>query len=406
MCGWTSHADVAAAVIGFRSDNHRSVLGWKRVPYLWGGTMLQFGGLAIMPFALILLSGDSNAPVFVGQAAAALAFLLVGAGLHTTQTVGLALATDLSPPEKHPKVVALLCMMLLLGMVVSALVFGLVLAHFSELRLIQVIQGSSVATIVLNAVALWKQEPRRPAETAHDRVRPSFRASWAEFDRAGDARRRLVALGFGTVAFSMQDILLEPYGGQVLHLPVGATTAFTALLAVGGLSGFGLAARLLATTPARRGTDPYRLACSGAVAGLFAFSALIFAAPLQSTALFALGVALIGFGAGLFAHCTLTAAMGMAGAGQIGLALGIWGAVQASAAGVAVASGGLIRDGVALLARTGTFGTTLADPATGYGVVYTIEIGLLFATIIAAGPLVRSPAPSRALPAHPSFAVT
>ena len=79
--------------------------------------------------------------------------------------------------------------------------------------------------------------------------------------------------------------------------------------------------------------DPYRLAGTGAVAGLFAFSALIFAAPLQSTALFALGVSLIGFGAGLFAHCTLTAAMAMAGQGQIGLALGIWGAVQASARG-------------------------------------------------------------------------
>ena len=233
------------AVVGFRSDNHRSVLGWKRVPYLWFGTMLQFGGLAIMPFALIILSGDSNGPMIIGQAAAALAFLLVGAGLHTTQTVGLALATDLSPPEKHPKVVALLCMMLLLGMVVSALLFGVLLAHFSELRLIQVIQGASVTTIVLNAVALWKQEPRRPAETARDRVRPTFAQSWAEFDRAGGARRRLVALGFGTVAFSMQDILLEPYGGQVLHLPVGATTAFTALLAVGGLVGFGIAAKLL-----------------------------------------------------------------------------------------------------------------------------------------------------------------
>ncbi len=76
------------AVVGFRSDTHRSVLGWRRVPYLWFGTLLQFGGLAIMPFALIILSGDSNAPAWVGDAAAALAFLLVGAGLHTVQTVG------------------------------------------------------------------------------------------------------------------------------------------------------------------------------------------------------------------------------------------------------------------------------------------------------------------------------
>ena len=384
------------AVVGFRSDNHRSVLGWKRVPYLWLGTMLQFGGFAIMPFALIILSGDSNGPIIVGQAAASLAFLLVGAGLHTVQTVGLALATDLTPQEKHPKVVALLCMMLLLGMVISAILFGTALAHFSEVRLIQCIQGAAVITVVLNGIALWKQEPRRPSETRPDRVRPSFAQCWAEFDRAGDARRRLVALGFGTVAFSMQDVLLEPYGGQVLHLTVGATTAFTALLAVGGLVGFGLAAKRLS-----QGMDPYRLACFGAVAGLFAFSALIFAAPMQSTPLFATGVVIIGFGAGLFAHCTLTAAMAMAGAGQIGLALGIWGAVQASAAGIAVASGGLIRDGVSLLALHGRLGPALVDTATGYGVVYTLEIILLFATLIAAGPLVRSPTPRHRHTAQP-----
>jgi len=371
------------AVVGFRSDQHKSVLGWKRVPYLWLGTMTQFGGLSIMPFALIILSGDSNGPIIIGKIAAALAFLLVGAGLHTTQTVGLALATDLSPEEKHPKVVALLCMMLLVGMVVSALLFGAVLSHFSEIRLIQVIQGAAVLTIVLNAIALWKQEPRNPAATAAHVQRPNFAQAWAEFDGGGRARRRLVALGFGTAAFSMQDILLEPYGGQVLHLPVAATTAFTALLAVGGLIGFGMAAKLL-----DRGMDPYRLAGFGATAGLYAFASLLFAAPLQSSLLFASGVFLIGLGAGLFGHCTLTAAMAMAGRNQIGFALGIWGAVQASAAGVAVAAGGLIRDGVGALASRGVFGPALIDPATGYGVVYAIEICLLFATLIATGPLV------------------
>ncbi len=56
------------ALVGFRSDNHRSVLGWRRVPYIWMGTLLQFGGLAIMPFALIILSGDTNGPIVIGQA--------------------------------------------------------------------------------------------------------------------------------------------------------------------------------------------------------------------------------------------------------------------------------------------------------------------------------------------------
>ena len=372
------------AVVGFRSDTHRSVLGWRRVPYLWMGTLLQFGGLAIMPFALIVLSGDTNGPVVIGQAAAALAFLLVGAGLHTTQTVGLALATDLAPAEAQPKVVALLCVMLLLGMMGSALLFGALLAPFSEVRLIQVIQGTALATMLLNCAALWKQEPRNPSLTAPDRQRPGFAQAWRAFDQGRGGTRRLVALGIGTVAFSMQDILLEPYGGQVLHLPVGVTTAFTALLAMGGLLGFALAARRLGN-----GMDPYRLAASGALVGLAAFSAVMFAAPFGSALLFGLGVGLIGFGAGLFGHCTLTAAMAMAPRGRIGLALGIWGAVQASAAGLAVAAGGLIRDGVAALAARGVLGTALVGPATGYVAVYQIELVLLFATLVAIGPLVR-----------------
>ena len=59
------------ALIGHRSDQHRSYLGWRRVPYIWGGTMAQFGGLSIMPFALILLSGDNRGPEWLGPAASA-----------------------------------------------------------------------------------------------------------------------------------------------------------------------------------------------------------------------------------------------------------------------------------------------------------------------------------------------
>src|SRR3978361_976425 len=95
------------ALIGFRSANHRSALGWRRVPFMYKGAMVQFGGLAIMPFALLVLSGQGNAgsaPAWIGELGAAAAFLLVGAGLHTTQTVGLALATDLAPVESQPKV--------------------------------------------------------------------------------------------------------------------------------------------------------------------------------------------------------------------------------------------------------------------------------------------------------------
>lgn len=381
------------ALIGFRSDTHRSFLGWRRVPYIWMGTLLQFGGLAIMPFALIVLSGDTHGPAYYGQVGAALAFLLVGAGLHTTQTAGLALATDLAPAETRPRVVALLYVMLLLGMVGSSVVFGIVLSDFSQVRLIQVIQGAALATMVLNLIALWKQEARNPARTAPHLPRPAFRDSWQAFVRGGRVSRLLVAVGLGTAAFSMQDILLEPYGGQVLNLAVGATTLLTAILAAGALVAFALAARLLG-----RGFNPYRLAALGALTGIIAFAAVIFASPLDSPLLFRLGTALIGFGGGLFAVGTLTAAMSLAQDDHSGLALGAWGAVQATAMGIAIALGGAIRDAVSSLADQGLLGEAMTGPATGYGVVYHIEILLLFATLVAIGPLVRSASDTPARP--------
>ncbi len=372
------------ALIGFRSDHHRSFLGWKRVPYIWFGSLLQFGGLAIMPFALIVLSGDANGPAWIGYAASALAFLLVGAGLHTTQTAGLALATDLAPIDSRPRVVAFLYVMLLLGMVVSAIIFGSLLANFTQLRLIELVQGAAVITMVLNCVALWKQEARNPAQTAHDRESASFRKAWQSFRSGGRSSRVLVTVGLGTAAFSMQDILLEPYGGEVLRLGVGATTALTAMLAAGTLCAFALAASLL-----NRGADPYRLAGYGALIGIFAFSAVILSAPLDSALLFRAGTALIGFGAGFFGVGTLTGAMALADGGNSGLALGAWGAVQASAMGLAIAAGGAIRDTVSGLADASLLGPALTGPAVGYGVVYHLEILLLFATLVAVGPLVR-----------------
>ena len=85
-----------------------------------------------------------------------------------------------------------------------------------------------------------------------------------------------------------------------------------------------------------RGADPFRMACYGALVGIPAFAAVIIAAPLSSALLFGGGTFLIGFGAGLFGHGTLTATMNLAPPDQTGLALGAWGAVQASAAGLAI----------------------------------------------------------------------
>jgi BCD family chlorophyll transporter-like MFS transporter len=85
--------------------------------------------------------------------------------------------------------------------------------------------------------------------------------------------------------------------------------------------------------------------------------------------------------------------------GSSGLALGAWGAVQASAAGIAIALSGALRDGISELATQGVLGPALTSPATGYVFVYHVEIALLFATLVALGPLVRSADVTAARPA-------
>ncbi len=370
-------------LIGHRSDYHHSAFGLRRVPYIWMGSMLQFGGFAIMPFALLLLSDTANALNGLGHVGAALAFLLVGAGLHITQTAGLALATDLAPADKRPRVVALLYVTLLLGMLFSALLFGQLLKNFSQQLLIQVIQGAAVATLVLNVVALWKQEAINPKRAAAPEVRPPFMQTWRTFIQGGNASRLLIVVGLGTAGFTMQDILLEPYGGQILHLTVSQTTALTALWAVGTLVAFALAAHFLA-----RGGNPYRLSALGMFIGFAAFSAVIYAASLESIWLFRTGAGLIGFGAGMLSVGTLTAAMDLAEEGHSGFALGAWGAVSATSSGIAVALGGDLRDVFSSLAGSGIFGSALIDPATGYIFVYSLEILLLLGALVISIPLV------------------
>ena len=372
------------ALIGHRSDVHRSVLGWRRGPFIWFGALMQYGGFAFLPFALLVLSGGGYAPAWIGYVSAAIGFLMVGAGMHTVQTAGLALATDLAPEEDRPRVVALLYVTLLISMSVSAFVFGSLLHDFSPQRLVQIVQSAAVATMALNVIALWKQEPRDRSLAARRAATPSFRETWTEFTRDKSASRLLVAVGLGAAGFNMQDVLLEPYGGEILGMSVGETTQLTMFFALGTLFGFAVAARRLS-----RGTDPYRLAGVGALVGAVAFAIVIFADPLGSAALFIVGVSLIGLGGGLFSVSTLTAVMAFSKHAGSGVALGAWGAVQATAAGVAIAFAGLVRDGIDQASLAGALGPALADKSAGYSVVYHVEVLLLFATLAAVGPLAR-----------------
>lgn len=372
-------------LIGFKSDVHVSALGLRRVPYIWKGTLYQFGGFAIMPFALLVLSGYGeayDAPLWLGYGSAALSFLLVGAGVHMVQTVGLALATDLVAEEDQPQVVGLMYVMLLVGMLVSALIFGALLEEYTPGRLIQVIQGAAVVTVVLNLSAMWQQEARdRDRARAMKEMQPmQFSQAWQMLIRRPGMMRLLVVIGLGTFGFGMADVLLEPYGGQVLGLSVASTTKLTALFALGTLIGFGIASRGLG-----QGASPAWYTIVGASIGVPGFIAIILSSVSAGIALFLLGTFVIGLGTGLFGHATLTATIRSAPRNQIGLALGAWGAVQATAAGLGIALAGIVRDLIVGLQHiTGT------AAETPYNFVFAIEIVFLGLALIAAWPFLTS----------------
>ena len=273
---------------GHKSDTYKSFIGWKRIPYMWFGSLFQFGGLAIMPFAIIILSGDQTVgPSWAGEVLVAIAFLFTGIGMHITQTVGLALAADKATKENRPRVVALLYFMFLFGMGISAVVIGILLADFSKLRLIQVVQGSAVLTLILNLVAVWRQEQIIINQQKNDKSEKFF-LSWKKFISDRKTNSLIWVVFWGTLAFSMQDVLLEPYGGQILGLSVSETTNLTGVWALGALLGLALAAN-----NSKKTVSSVSNAMTALLIGIVGFSAIIFSSPMQFPFLYFLGTLFI-----------------------------------------------------------------------------------------------------------------
>ena len=369
---------------GYKSDTYKSFIGWKRIPYMWFGSLFQFGGLAIMPFAIIILSGDQTVgPSWAGEVLVAIAFLFTGIGMHITQTVGLALAADRATKENRPRVVALLYFMLLFGMGISAVVIGLLLADFSKLRLIQVVQGSAVLTLILNLVAVWRQEQIIINNQKNDKSEKFF-LSWKKFISDRKTNSLIWVVFWGTLAFSMQDVLLEPYGGQILGLSVSETTNLTGVWALGALLGLALAAN-----NSKKTVSSVSNAMTALLIGIVGFSAIIFSSPMQFPFLYFLGTLFIGFGTGLFSVSLLIIAMALSSKTNLGsgFILGSWGAAQAIGAGLGIAVGGILRDVVNKLALSGYLGSTFENNSIGYIFVYHLEILFIFITLIALGML-------------------
>jgi BCD family chlorophyll transporter-like MFS transporter len=354
------------ALIGFESDKHRAQGRW-RTPYIVLGAMLTYGGLSTAPFSLIVLSRTAL-PFWAGMLVCVLIFLVYGIGVNIVETAYLALVSDITPPPMRGRVLATLWMMLVLGTVISSITVGQLLVNYSTGALIQVMQGSAAIFIAFTFLALFGREKMRPDGTLVNvnefaAVRMSLGQSLRLLWGQRTLRSLFVILFLATLAFATHDVLLEPYGGQVLHMSVSATTQLTALWGVAMIAAIVIAGLLL-----WQGGKPSLPIMIGCAVGALGFLIISIAGGSGNVALFRAGVALIGMGRGLFIVGSVALVMTLADKNHTGLFMGLWGVMQALAQGFGALGGGLARD----IAQQ-----TTSNVATGYVAVYFSALVLL-----------------------------
>lgn len=360
------------ALIGYHSDVKRSEGKW-RTPYVVLGVLLTYAGLATAPFALIILSGDGALSFWPAMIVCTAIFLAYGVGINVVETIYLALVSDITPPKMKGKVIALLWLMLILGTVVSAVVVSALLTDYSHRRLIEVMQGAAIIFVVLTVISLWRQERLRPDGSIISvnqvvRVRLSLWESVKMLGRQRVMQGLFFVIFIAMMAFATHDVLLEPYGGQVLGMSVSATMALTALWGAATVVGVLLAAVLI-----WRKQSPALLIGLGSMIGFVGFGVISMASNVAGVEWFRMGVGLVSLGRGLFLVGSVFLVMTLADVSHAGLFLGVWGIVQALAQGIGIIGGGLMRDLVQL--ATG-------DVALGYTMVYTTALALLLSVAV------------------------
>ncbi|MGQ9813816.1 MAG: BCD family MFS transporter [Candidatus Roseilinea sp.] len=354
-------------LMGAWSDREKRTFGFRRLPYIWYGMMMVFAGLSASPLTLWLLSrtsqfGPGHTPFTISVAVCTFIFFLYAIGSHIAQTAYLALVTDLTPKQDRSRAVAFLWMMLIIGQIVSALIVGVWLTDFSPFKLIQVMQTGAVVFMVFGLLAIYRQD--RPVHLEEE-SEGSVKQLFALLSKPSNRLFFLIVF-VGTLGLNAQDVLLEPYGGQVLGMSVTETTRLTALWGVGML-----AAMLIAWRTVPRLASPLPVTLAGCLIGLAGFSLIATTSQLKSVPLFAFGAMIVGLAGGLFLISTLALVMGLADIRTAGLYVGLWGLMQTTAMGLGSIAGGAVRDLVA---------HAWGDVALGYVAVYAAEVVLLIVT--------------------------
>jgi BCD family chlorophyll transporter-like MFS transporter len=358
-------------VIGHSSDTQRSIGRW-RTPYILFGAMLTFGGLTTAPFSLILFSPESNLQGPIVYIICIIIFAVYGVGVNIVETTYVALVGDVTTDEDRGKTLAILWLMLVIGTVVGALVAGLMLADYSHQRLIGVMQGSSLVFMICAVISVIGQEKMNPDGTLVNkppqRIRFALGESLQKVWQSHTLRSLFFVFFVATLGFGTHDILLEPYGAEILGMSVTSTTLLTALWGV---------AMVIAIVAAGlwlwRGGSGARLLISGGIAGVFGFLWVSASGYVNIFGGFQFGVMCIGIGRGLFIVGSIATVMSLADRNHTGLFIGIWGVVQSLAQGFGTIGGGVARDIIK---------QQYNNPLLGYVSVYAVAGSLLVIMVI------------------------
>jgi BCD family chlorophyll transporter-like MFS transporter len=352
---------------------HGSDQGGRRTPWIIGGmAVLAIGGM--LAAAATAWMGTALWP---GIALAVFAFLLVGAGVGAAGTSLLVLLAARVAPARKPAAASIVWIMMIAGFVVTTATTGRLLDPYSPERLIAVTAAVSAIAFVVSVLAVAGIEGRfvvppaqRPAPIP---FAEALREVWAE----PVARHFTLFVFVSMLAYSAQDLILEPFAGAVFGMTLGESTRLSSVQHGGVLAGMILIA--VVGSLAKGGIGALRFwIVGGCLMACAVLLGLAFAPehgpdfPLRA-AFFALGVA-----NGAFAAAAIAAMMQLVNSGRPGregVRMGMFGAAQAIAFGLGGFLGTLLLD----IGRLAT-----GSVAGGYGVVFLVDAALFLVAAVLA----------------------
>jgi len=355
---------------------HGSDVGGRRSPWIIGGMgVLAIGG-ALASVATAWMASDRGA----GIALAVLSFVLLGLGVASCGTNLLVLLAKRVAPERRASAATLVWVMMIVGFAVTAGVAGHLLDPYSGRRLVIVAAAVSVIAFVLTVLAVAGLEGRSPGveavspQPAQDSSARTFRAAFAQVLTEPAARRFTIFVFVSMLAFSAQELILEPFAGVVFGYAPGASTSLSGVQHGGVLVGM-LVAGLAGRRWRGRTFGSLRAwTVGGCLLSALALGGLSIAAMVGTPWPLKLNVWVTGVANGAFSIAAIGSMMRLATEGQAGregVRMGLWGAAQA----IAFAVGGLVGTGAVDLARA-----LIAAPAPAYAAVFAFEAVLFVAS--------------------------